>query len=53
MVELRVAVLCRVVVDADGGPREVLQVVRKLNEKNAVVAINEADLLFESVRPDG
>lgn len=46
VVELRVCVLGFVVLNADGSPREVLQVVFELYEELTIILIDEADLLF-------
>ena len=52
MVQLRVLVLCIVVLDTDRGPGEVLQVVLKFDEEYAVITVYEANLLLESWCPE-
>ena len=52
MIELRVLVFVVIFLNADRSPREVLKVVIKLNEENAIVSIDEAAFLLQLRRPE-
>ena len=52
VVKLRVGVLGIIVLNADGGPGEVLQVVFELYEELTIILVDKSDLLFESGCPE-